>query len=313
MAPSHPQSDGDPARGLDVNDPCEAQDPQDPQDPRVAAVLEVLRGRAPDEVAVRWALDRAVLDRWVTSFVDAGTAQVLNRPEAQALAQRERFLAAFTMELRGPLAVAIGWSDLLAAGDLEPRSFLRTAMRLHESLATLGDRLIDVELLVAAAMGGLHIDRRDVRAEDVLTAPHMGPVGGDGPDTLLHVDPELFARVVADLWEAAALEPAPRRRRIEVQVVEPWVEVRVVREADPIDPDTLRAIFEPFGTDHLHSGVAIGLYLARALTVAHGGTIGLDQDDRHAVIWVRVPRRPPPPVQARPTEPTTAHDNGGAR
>ncbi len=307
MAPSHLQSDGDPARDLDRADPC------NPQDPRVAAVLEVLAGRAPDEVADRWAVERAVLDRWVTSFVDAGTAQVLNRPEAQALAQRERFLAAFTLELRSPLAVAMGWSDLLAAGDLEPRSFLRTAMRLHESLTTLGDRLVDVELLVAAAMGGLHVDRRDVRVEEVLTLPAMGPVGGAGPDTPLHVDPELFSRVVADLWEAAALEPAPRRRRVEAQVVEPWVEVRVVREADPIDPDTLRAIFEPFGTDHLHSGAAIGLYLARALTVAHGGTIGLDQDDRHAVLWVRVPLRPPPPDRTRPTEPTTAHDNGGAR
>ena len=307
MAPSSPQPHGDSSRGLD------ADDPRAWQDPRVAAVLEVLGGAPRDDVATSWAVDRTLLDRWVTAFVEAGTAQVLNRPEAQALAQRERFLAAFTMELRNPLAVAMGWSDLLAAGDLAPRSFLRTAARLQESLTTLGDRLIDVELLVAAAMGGLHVDRRDVRAEEVLALPGMEVIGGSGPDTRLHVDPELFTRVVSDLWEASALAPTPRSRRVEVEVVEPWVEVRVVREADPIDPETLRAIFEPFATDNLHSGVAIGLYLARALTVAHGGTIGLDQDDRKAVIWVRVPLQPPPPTQVRPPEPVTAHDNGGAR
>ncbi|WP_323792941.1 HAMP domain-containing sensor histidine kinase [Nocardioides sp.] len=307
MAPAAHPSNGDSTRGLDT------AESRTWQDPRVAAVLEVLGGAASDEVAARWAVDQAVLDRWVAVFVEAGTAQVLNRPDAQALAHRERFLAAFTMEMRTPLAVAMGWSDLLAAGDLAPRSFLRTAERLQESLTTLGDRLIDVELLVAAAMGGLRIERRDVCARDVLALPGMEVIGGSGPDTRLHVDPELFTRVVADLWEASALEPAPRARRVEVQVIEPWVEVRVVREAEPIDPDVLKAIFEPFASDNLHSGVAIGLYLARALTVAHGGTIGLDQDDRQAVIWVRVPRRPPPPAQVRPIEPVAAHDNGGAR
>ena len=70
-----------------------------------------------------------------------------------------------------------------------------------------------------------------------------------------------------------------------------WVEVRVVRDADPIDPQVLQALFEPFDTNDDDTGVTIGLYLARALTVAHGGTMGVDQDEAGAALWVRVPRR----------------------
>ncbi|CAN5204820.1 hypothetical protein BH09ACT12_BH09ACT12_00200 [soil metagenome] len=295
--------------GNDPNDPVAPADdsadhPVPAPDARVAAVLEVLGGAPFADVAATWAVDDALLRRWVSSFVEAGTAQVLNRPEAQALAQRERFLAAFALEIRTPLTVALGWAGLLAEGDLPSMSFIRTARRLQEALSLLADRLIDVELLVAAALGGLHVDRRAMTAERVCRMPDVGVIAG--ADIELDVDPALFARVLADLWDAAALAPLPRSRRVEVEVREPWVEVRIVREADPIDTDTLHALFEPFEHDQLATNVSIGLYLARALTVAHGGTLGIDQDDERAVLWVRVPLRP------GPTEPNPAPDNGGS-
>ena len=55
------------------------------------------------------------------------------------------------------------------------------------------------------------------------------------------------------------------------------------------DPEVLQALFEPFDLNDDDTGVTIGLYLARALTVAHGGTVGVDQDEAGAVLWVRVP------------------------
>lgn len=319
MAPTTHEQPGD-ITVPRVRDPGEAAAPDAPDppeatsvgrapatDPRIAAVLEVLAGGFAPDVATHWAVDAALLERWVAAFVEAGTAQVLNRPEAQALAQRDRFLAAFAFEIRNPLTVAMGWAGLLAEGDLPPMSFLRTARRLQEALSLLADRLVDVELLVAAAMGGLRVDHRPVRAADVCRLPEVEDVGGTGPDTELRVDPVLFGRIVAELWQAAALAPAPRSRRVEVHVREPWVEVRIVREGDPIDTGTLQAMFEPFEFDQLRSGVSIGLYLARALTVAHGGTLGVDQDDHGAVLWVKVPLWP------GLTEPPAAPYPGGSR
>lgn len=303
MAPfQHEQVHGVLERALD--DPAES-----PSDPRVRAVLEVLGGAPRAEVAQRWSVDADVLGRWVSAFVESGTAQVLNRPESQTLAQRDRFLAAFSLEIRNPLSVALGWSGLLAEGDLSPMAFVRTARRLQEALVLLADRLVDVELLVAAAMGGLQVERQRVTAAQVCAVPDVGVIGGAGPATVLCVDPDLFSRIVGDLWQAAALAPAPRSRRIEVEVRDPWIEVRIVREGDPIDVDLLRAMFDPFDVEQLSSGVSTGLYLARALTVAHGGTLGMDQDDDRAVMWVRVPLRP---ESAEPAAPRSAPHHGGS-
>jgi signal transduction histidine kinase len=68
----------------------------------------------------------------------------------------------------------------------------------------------------------------------------------------------------------------------------------VVREGEPIEPVVLRALFEPFDLNNDGTGVTIGLYLARALTVAHGGTLGVDQDDHQARFWVKIPGRVSP-------------------
>ena len=67
----------------------------------------------------------------------------------------------------------------------------------------------------------------------------------------------------------------------------------MVRDADPIEPRVLQALFDPFDLNDDATGVTIGLYLARALAVAHGGTLGVEQDDDGAVLWVRVPQRQP--------------------
>jgi hypothetical protein len=89
-----------------------------------------------------------------------------------------------------------------------------------------------------------------------------GAVSADTSDATLVVDRTLFPRVLPDLWQAAGLPPAPRSRGLEVVTVEPWVELRNVREADPIEPRLLQALFEPFDTNDDATGVTIGLYLA---------------------------------------------------
>lgn len=107
---------------------------------------------------------------------------------------------------------------------------------------------------------------------------------------MVHTDPDLASRIVRDLWQAALLAPAPARRHVEVRAAHPWVEIRVVREGKPIDSRVLQALFDPFDLNDDDTGVTIGLYLARALGVALGGAIGLQQDATRAAFWLRLPR-----------------------
>ena len=244
-------------------------------------------------MARRYAVDAALVHRWVRGFVEAGTAQVTNTPTAEAASQRDRFLAAFAHELRTPLAVARGWVSLLDEGDIPASMLEETVGRLDDSMAKLAGRILDVELLAQASLGRLRLSPRTLTVGELSHGlPGLDAVEGEGPEVEVRVDPDLFRRALRDLWEAGSLRPAPRSLRLEVATVAMWVELRIVRDADPIEPAVLQALFEPFDTNDDDTGVTIGLYLARALTVAHGGTLGVDQDEHGAALWVRIPRRP---------------------
>ena len=109
-------------------------------------------------------------------------------------------------------------------------------------------------------------------AELVAGLADVGAATGD-VDAAVLVDPGHFRRILRDLWWAAGLAPAAaaaaggRRHGL-------LVKVRVIRDAEPIEPRILQALFDPFDVNDDATGVTIGLYLARALVVAHGGTLG---------------------------------------
>ena len=125
------------------------------------------------------------------------------------------------------------------------------------------------------------------------------PAVRHGADLTVHGDPELLSRVIRDLWATAHRDPAPESVSIDVVEAGSWHEIRVVREGTPISPMVLKALFDPFGTNDDATGVTIGLYLARALTVAHGGFLGAEGDEESTVLLARLPREPTPgPEQA---------------
>ena len=268
-----------------------------PPDTRVAAVLDVLAGTSYAEASRRFCVDDDVLRRWVRDFVDAGTAQVTNRPSAVAADQRDRFLAVFAHEIRSPLAIAQGWVGLLLDGDVEGPIHAETVRRLHQALATLEERTTDVELLAAASLGRVRVRHARVTlgalTDSMVELPCAQAILGEGPGLELFVDQVLFSRVLRDVWRAAHLEPMASEVVVETRRDGPWSEVRVARVGGALDHRVLQALFEPFDLNDDDTGVTMGLYLARALAVLHGGAIGVEQD-HDTVLWIRVPRHPVP-------------------
>lgn len=259
-------------------------------DPRVSAVLAVLAGEPLLDVASRHGADPALVTRWLSAFVEAGTAQVTNRPDPEAARQRDRFLAAFLHELRTPLSIALGWSQMATTDQVPPTVAVAYAQRIHDALNRLSERTRDVELLVACSLGRLAPEPSTISVGDLAAGlPGCEKVGGLGAELHLEADPGLVGRILRDLWLEAHREPTPRHVALESDARGPWVELRIVRDADPIPTEVLQALFEPFDLNDDASGITIGLYLARALTVAHGGTLGVEQDDDRAVFWVRLP------------------------
>jgi signal transduction histidine kinase len=258
---------------------------------RVPAVLEVLRGRPTTEVAARYDVDVDALAGWVRTFVETGTAQVVERPAADAAELRNRFLAAFAHEVRVPLSMTLGWVATLADGDVPPEQVHASLGRLHGALAQLADRSFDVELLAEVLLGRLALAPQLVPVS-MLTEELDGLAGieGLGGAEEVVVDPALLRRVLRDLWQAAGSPPAPRGRRLEVRRVAGWLELRVHRDGRPLDAATLQVLHDPFDLNDDGTGVRIGLHLARALATAHGGAVGVE--DEGTVFWVRLPAQP---------------------
>lgn len=283
--------------------------PSDHVDPRVAAqgavdlrvsmVLAVLAGRAVEDVALEWDIESSLLHRWVRDFLVAGTAVVTNRPDPDEARQRDRFLAAFAHELRTPVAIAQGWSMVLAEGDVPEEKVQDSLERLADALSRLSQRILDVELTACVSLGRIRVNAEPVDVNDLCTdLPDCAGVR-HGAEHLVHGDPRLLALVLRDLWSTAHRDPAPESVQVDVVESGAWSEIRVVREGSPIGPALLKTLFDPFGANDDATGVTIGLYLARALTVAHGGFLGAEGDDHTTVLLARLPREstvvPEPP------------------
>ena len=275
------------------------------RDQRVDAVLEVLSGDLTSAVAARRGVEPVLLRRWVRAFVEGGTALVTNQPREDAARSRDRFLAAFAHELRTPLAVAEGWSAMLEDPEVDLEDLEMAGPRVAQSLRRLHERVVDVELLAAASLGRLRLERLVFDAADLVRDLDEAVLTTEqGADVQLDGDLMMLRRVVRDLWTAAGLEPAPPSRHVEVARAGEWVELRIIRDADPISPLQLQALFDPFDTNADDTGITIGLYLARALVVAHGGMVGVEQDESRGVFWLRLPA-PSRNGGAIPTGPTS--------
>ena len=274
-------------------------------DPRVSMVVAVLGGRSADDVAREWEIEASLLHRWVRDFLVAGSAAITNRPDPDEARQRDRFLAAFAHELRTPVAVARGWAMVLAEGDVPEDEVTDSLERLSDALTRLSEHIHDVELSSSASLGLIRVNVEPVDVASLCRELTGSPGVRHGADLTVSADPRLLSRVLRDLWDAAHREPAPTSVAIDVVETGSWHEIRVVREGNPISPMVIKALFDPFDANDDATGVTIGLYVARALTVAHGGFLGAEGDDESTVLLARLPREPavdPEPTGPRPSD-----------
>ncbi|MFL6061925.1 MAG: sensor histidine kinase [Marmoricola sp.] len=259
-------------------------------DLRVAMVLEVLGGQTVESVAMDWDIEAQLVHRWLRDFLVSGTAAVTNRPDPDDARPRDRFLATFAHELRTPVTIAKGWAMELADDEVPADQVADAVAHLVGALDRLSENLLEVELAASVSLGRVRVNLEHVDVARLCRELPGAPELSAGADVPVHGDPRLLARIVGDLWETAHRDPAPSDVRVEVAEVGTWTEIRIVREGAPISPMILKALFDPFGTNDDATGVTMGLYLARALTVAHGGLLGAEGSEKTTVLYTRLPR-----------------------
>jgi signal transduction histidine kinase len=225
-------------------------------------------------------------DRRLLAIVATSAAAALDVARNE---EREEFLATLRHDINNPVAVALGYTEMMvdglrARGDEEA---LGLAARVLESLRVVED-LVSNHLHMAAIDRGtpwLATQTFDLRAlvDEVVgrLAPSATARGltlvARGPGVRLHADRRQLGRVVANLV-GNALKYTPAPGRIEVRVATEGASAVLVVEdtGHGIAAADLPRLFTKYARFHRDlpiPGTGLGLYITKAIVEAHGGTV----------------------------------------
>jgi signal transduction histidine kinase len=217
----------------------------------------------------------------------AGT--VVELREAQGA--RERFFGNITHEIRTPLSLI-----LLAAADIQTRAGSVLDDRARQNLDAVHDaahklvRLVDELLLLAASQEDklrTAPERTDLGAligalvaawRPAAEAAGLALVVRADPSLIASVDPVAIERVASNLL-SNAVKYTPRGGSVEVELVDEPAGLRlsVFDTGQGIGDDLQGRLFGRFerahGSDQRKAGTGLGLFVAKQLVEAHGGTI----------------------------------------
>ncbi len=265
----------------------------------------------------RWFLTRAqplrdesgTVVRWFGTNTDIDDRINLERQLDASLAQerklaefRELFLGVVGHDLRNPLAaISIAAGSLLDDDGLERRHILsgQRILRSAERMTRMIAQLLD---LTRSRLGdGLPIDPKPIDLADVCrdTAEEFEQdrvkleFEGDLTGTW---DPDRLQAVLSNLV-GNAIEHADAGSQVVIRAVADATGsvVEVTNLGPPIPADVLPFIFDPFRRAQQHQtskagNLGLGLFIAKQLVVAHGGTLEAVSADSRTTLKMRLPR-----------------------
>jgi len=226
------------------------------------------------------ALERAGLDAQVN----------MARLDAETNQARAALFSAVTHDLRTPLAsikaaVTSLLQDEAAHDDAQRRDLLQTVLEETDRLNRLLGNLLDLARFEA---GALSPAKQPVAMDEILESVlhrlqsrlsrfRVRTMIRDTPE--IAADPVQLDQVFTNLLENAA-RFSPPGGEIAI-VISPWkrsVQVRISDQGPGISPEERERVFDAFyqGDDGGHPGSGLGLTIARAIVLAHGGRIRIE-------------------------------------
>ena len=237
-------------------------------------------------------------------------AQTLTDEAEQANRLKDEFLATVSHELRTPVNAILGWARMLAERQLKPdraAHAIKTIERNAGALVHLIDDLLDVSRIIAGhlQLTSQPVDMAKVTEAAVETARLAAAAKNvqincstdPSSAALVSGDSSRLQQIVGNLLSNAVKFTAESGRiEATVQSAASHVVVRVSDTGQGISPEFLPHVFERFrqaegGTTRRHTGLGLGLAIARELTELHGGTVRAESPGigHGAVFTVRLP------------------------
>lgn len=250
--------------------------------------------------------------------VDQSLARAVSRYMKRVDESRDMFLAILSHDLRSPLnAIAIS-AQMLPLGAVSAES-TEYASRISKGATVMARMISDLLDYTRTRLGaGMPVSRvrmdlgvvcREVLQEFQSANPDVTLKFSTSGDLAGEWDAARLRQVVSNLL-GNAIQHGNRTAPTEVtlQGEDSQVVLAVRNQGKPIPPGELVKIFDPLvrGTAaqtqpmHRPGSIGLGLYIARELVNAHGGTIGVTSSwEEGTVLTVRLPKH------ARDNLPTT--------
>jgi PAS domain S-box-containing protein len=276
----------------------------------------VLRGQVRGLLMVGFGQDAEITPALISMIEDVARRAGLAIENAglylharEAIEARDRFLSVTAHELRTPITSVTGYSKMLMRELRErkdPDRIVRYAGRLDEAghrLATLAEDLLDVSRIrsgqLPLRMGpvdlGALASQIAVRyTEHRSSARDRINVQVDEPSPAVSADPDRLEQVVTNIIDNA-LKYSPPQTTIDLLVTADNHDAMVVirDQGMGVAPDSLEAIFEPFGRggnveETGITGLGLGLYICRTIVERLGGTIRAESEGEGTGLTVTV-------------------------
>ena len=224
---------------------------------------------------------------------------------------KDEFLATLSHELRNPLNVVIGYSEILRRSDgTQPHSFVVKAAETIRRNALAQSQLVsDLLDLSRLQMGKLSLDRQPVSLSTVITEA-IETVSAEVKAKKINLFVELDSEILVVEGDSVRLGQIAwnlLNNAVKFTPLEGEIKVRLSREGDEakltvadsgqgISPEFLPHVFEIFrqadaSSSRKQGGMGIGLALVKQLTELHDGRVHVDSEghNRGASFSVSIP------------------------
>lgn len=240
----------------------------------------------------------------------AGAAVVLRDVTAIRHLERVRrdFVANISHELRTPVSVIQTSAETLLDGALEDpkfsREFVERIERHASRMTSIIEGLLDLARLEAGqqslAKESVTLRASAERALDLVQAQvrdkHLAVDLRITHDLTVHADQKGVDQVVSNLVVNAVKYSDPHGAVvIDAHAKKGWVRFEIADDGPGIAPEHRERVFERFyridkGRSRETGGTGLGLAIVKHLTLAMGGTVGIEpREPRGAIFWVRLP------------------------
>jgi len=221
---------------------------------------------------------------------------------------KDEFLATLSHELRTPLGAILGWTRLLAGGQMAPDRVAHAVAAIERSAQAQSKIVEDILDLARGTAGNLRLDmkpidlsvvaQRGVEAIAPAAAAKQIQIDVHAPEPVSVVGDA--ARLQQVMWNllsnAVKFTPPGGAVRIDVARCDRRAEIRVADSGIGIAPEFLPFVFDKFrqadaSSTRRHGGLGLGLAIVRHLVELHGGQIEAQSagTDRGAAFVVRLP------------------------